>query len=64
MNKLNRKGQSTLEYVVVLMGIIAAIIAGLVYFAGTNRNRGLNNVFNNAGASMDTATGKIATIAN
>ena len=66
MNKFlrSRSGQSTLEYVIVLMGIIGAVIAGLTIFAPSDGSRGLGQVFSNASTKMTTETSKIATIVN
>lgn len=52
MRKRNKKGQSTMEYVIVLTAIVAAII-----FAATTFIRpAMNSVYNQAGESV-TASG-------
>ncbi|MCX5701726.1 MAG: hypothetical protein NTW64_01945 [Candidatus Omnitrophica bacterium] len=51
----NRKGQSILEYVIVLTVIVAAIALA----AGTLIRPSLNKAMNDVGATINTATGKL-----
>jgi uncharacterized protein (UPF0333 family) len=65
MKKLfTKKGQSTLEYVVVLMGILAAIILAVKTFAPANASTGLGKVYSNVGTRMESATARIASMVN
>lgn len=51
----NRKGQSILEYVIVLTVIVAAIALA----AGTMIKPALNNAMNKMGNTINTAAGKL-----
>ena len=61
-----KKGQSTLEYVVILMGILAAIIFAVTKFAPNEEGStgGLRTVFQNSAVRMESATGRLASIVN
>ena len=63
MKLLKGKGQSTLEYVVVLLGILGAIMAGVAIFAPKDKDTGgLKTVFNNSRDAMNAATNKIGAL--
>ncbi len=51
----NNKGQSILEYVIVLTVIVAAILAGALIFAGKNESAGLGKLMNKAGGTIEKA---------
>ncbi len=56
----NRKGQSILEYVIVLTAIVAAIIVGASAFASRDKTKGVGKIMDTAGTKIEGATGKIA----
>ncbi len=61
--KRRERGQSILEYVIVLTAIVAAVIAGAALFANSNdKSKGVGLLMDNARQRMDNSTGKIATI--
>ena len=51
-----KKAQSVLEYTIILAAVIAAVIAGAVYFRGK-----VNASVNSAGDIMETATNNLET---
>lgn len=54
------KGQSILEYVIVLTAIVAAILVGALTFATKSNTAGVGKLMDKAGKTITTATGKIA----
>jgi Flp pilus assembly pilin Flp len=54
---LRRSGQSTLEYVIVLTAIIAAILLAAAQFIKPS----VNKVFCEVGSSMDASSGRFGT---
>lgn len=50
-----KKGQSILEYVIVLTVIVAAVIAGAILFAGKNEGKGVGKIMNKAGGTIEKA---------
>lgn len=52
---MNRRGQSTLEYLLMLGVILLALIA---FGSGTIRT-GIQNVLTNSGQTIDAAAGKV-----
>ncbi len=64
MKKRNKKGQSILEYVIVLTAVVGAIAAGVATFiynpAGEgNPDSGLANVYNNAANRISSSTARL-----
>jgi uncharacterized protein (UPF0333 family) len=64
----SKKGQSTLEYVIVLMAILIAVIVGAKFFAGVpddehTNGSGLAWVLGSAGTRMTSAVTRIASLA-
>lgn len=55
-----KKGQSILEYVIVLTAIVAVIVAGAAMFASKDKGSGVGKLMDKAGTTISTATGKIA----
>jgi len=51
----SKKGQSILEYVIVLTVIVAAVIAGAIIFAGKNEGQGVGLLMNKAGGTIEKA---------
>lgn len=63
----NKKGQSILEYVVVLIAIVACIAwAATAFIANTNKDaanpKGVGKLMQQTGESIKSATGEIAKI--
>ena len=56
-----RKGQSTLEYVIILTAVIAAIIVGVAVLANPadRGNTGLGKLFTSAGDRITDATARL-----
>ncbi|MDP3732185.1 MAG: hypothetical protein Q8R31_04050 [Candidatus Omnitrophota bacterium] len=62
---LKRKGQSILEYVIVLTAIVAVIIAGAALFArpgDAGKGQGVGKLMDSAASKITTSTAKIATV--
>lgn len=57
MKKRERRGQSTLEYILVLAAILAAVIAG----ATTIIKPAVTTALTDSGATMNAATAKVKT---
>ena len=55
MIKQDEKGQGTLEYILVLLAILIAVIAGANAFIRPS----VNTMFQNAGTQMDNATNRL-----
>ncbi|MDD4938682.1 MAG: hypothetical protein PHE18_01560 [Candidatus Omnitrophica bacterium] len=56
------KGQSILEYVIVLTAIVAVIVIGAAKFASKDKGSGVGKLMDSAGSKITTSTGKIAEI--
>ena len=59
---LRKRGQSTLEYVIVLTAIIAAVIVGITYFTKTGdagKSSGLGQLMDKSTDRITDATGKL-----
>jgi len=55
-----KKAQGTLEYVIILTAIVAAVIIGVKHFTDvTQPTTGLPGIFDNAGLKMQAATDKL-----
>jgi len=54
-----KKGQSILEYVIVLTVIVAAVLAGVLLFTNQNKTSGLGKLFDKAGGTIEKAGTKI-----
>ncbi len=62
---LKKRGQSILEYVIVLIAIVAAVTAGVVYFASSSHpERGLGKLMNDSAEVLKRSTAKIGGIVN
>jgi hypothetical protein len=60
---MKRKGQSTLEYVIILTVVVAAIILGAAAIVGNNSgDGGLGKLMKNAGNSLQNSSNQVATI--
>ncbi|MDP8259860.1 MAG: hypothetical protein P9L96_02500 [Candidatus Gygaella obscura] len=64
MRKRNKKGQSILEYVIVLTAVVGAIAAGVAAFiynpvAEGDPKSGLANVYTNAATRMSSSTARL-----
>ncbi len=57
-----RKGQSVLEYVIVLTVIVAAIVAGVYLLTGKDNTKGMRKMMKDTGAKITTDSGKVANI--
>lgn len=55
--KMQRNGQSTLEYVIILSAIVAAVIVGK-----TMVSKAVDNSLNQSVSAMDQATNKLVSI--
>ena len=56
---LRRRGQSSLEYVIVLTAIIAAVIAGAAVIAQKNTTAGLGKLLDQSTGRITDATGRL-----
>lgn len=54
----NKKGQSTIEYVIILTAVVAGLIAG----ANAIRNRINEAVANDSAGAIDTATARLGSL--
>ncbi len=56
-----RRGQSILEYVIILVAIVAAIAAGVSIFAKQDESgtTGLSKLYKQAQTTIETETGKL-----
>jgi len=57
-----KKGQSILEYVIVLTAIVGVVIAGALLFTGKDEKnpQGVGKIMSKSAETMKAATGKIA----
>lgn len=55
-----KKGQSILEYVIVLTAIVVAIGLGVATFAGKDKTKGMGKLMDETGKTITNYTGKIA----
>jgi len=53
------RGQSTLEYVIILTAIIAAVIFGVTHFTTHDTGSGLGKLMNDATDRITDATGRL-----
>ena len=60
MRKRNRRGQSTLEYIIILTVIIAAILVALGTLFTQDESKGLGKLFQKSGEKIETETGYIS----
>ncbi|MFH1655889.1 MAG: hypothetical protein ABH954_04705 [Candidatus Omnitrophota bacterium] len=61
MKKQNKKGQSTLEYIIVLTILLAGVIAVvLIIFPSTPGSTGLSKLFSAAGNKIVDESAKLA----
>jgi len=56
---LRKRAQSTLEYVVVLTAIIAAVIAGAALIGRRDNRGGVGRLMGGAGKKIDDATSRL-----
>ena len=56
---LKKRGQSTLEYVIVLTAIVSAIIAAAALLGQRNTNAGAGQLFNSAAQRVTDASGRL-----
>lgn len=56
---LKKRGQSTLEYVIILIAIVAAVIAGVVLVAQRNKTTGIGKLMDKATDRITDATGQL-----
>ncbi len=57
-----KRGQSVLEYVIVLTAVIAAIVAGAITLGSTDSSKGLGKLFFNSGQKIVNASVNISQI--
>jgi len=57
-----KKGQSILEYVIVLTAIVAAVAAAAVFFVGKDKTKGMGKLMNQTAETIGIATGKVEAI--
>lgn len=57
LRKLRKMGQSTVEFVIILTVIIAAVLAAALYFG--QDDQGIKQLFTNAALKMTTETDKL-----
>lgn len=53
------RAQSTLEYVIVLTAIIAAVLAGVIILAPANKTQGVGKLIDKTTDIMKTKTGQL-----
>jgi hypothetical protein len=56
------KGQSILEYVIVLTAIVAAVVVGAAMFGKKDQSSGMGQLMNSAASKISTSTGMIANV--
>ena len=56
---MKRRGQSTLEYVIILTAIIAAVIFGVTAFTSHSNDKGLGKLMDDATNRITDATGRL-----
>ena len=57
-----RRGQSILEYVIVLTVIVAAVLAGALIFANKSGSTGLGKLMKSAGGTIEKAGTDISSV--
>lgn len=60
--RLRSKGQSMLEYTIVITAIVAALLGAKAIIAPVDNSKGLGNIIGSAMSNMTTQSNKIATI--
>lgn len=55
--KIKKNGQSTLEYVIILSAIVAAVIAGKTFVSNA-----VNNTMNQSAGAMNSSVSKLANL--
>jgi len=60
MRNRNKKGQSTLEYIVIFTVIIVALLAAIVTLFGKNETTGLGKLFKKASLKIETESRRIS----
>lgn len=53
------KAQSTLEYLVALTAIVAAVLVAMSNFAAQDTEKGIGKLLNSAGEMITNATGRL-----
>lgn len=53
---MNKKGQSILEYVIILTAVIAAIVVGALAISNTGSSTGLTKVFSQSQTKIENAS--------
>jgi len=56
---LKKKAQSTLEYVIILTAIIAAVIVGVGTIASREKEKGLGKLMNTTTSQITDSTGRL-----
>lgn len=59
-----KKGQSILEYVIVLIAIVAAVGVGALVLAGKNQTKGIGKLMNETAGVITKSTKQIGDIGN
>jgi len=59
MKSRNKKGQATLEYVIVLTVVILALFVVIINFAAKDANKGVGKMIGSAAEMIKNATGKL-----
>lgn len=57
-----RRGQSLLEYIIILTAIVTAIILGLKLFVDKSKDSGLGKLLNQAGSTIQNASSRVGNI--
>jgi len=60
----SRRAQSTLEYVIVLTAIVAAVLAAATLIGNSDQTRGVGKIMYDSGERIKAESGQIATILN
>lgn len=56
----NSRGQSILEYVIVLTVIVAAVLVGALVFAPQDKSKGVGKLMDKAGGTIENAATDMA----
>lgn len=64
MLKMCRRGQSILEYVIILSAVVMAVIVGMKTFGKQDSSGGLGKMMSQAGERIKYEAGRIGNIAN
>ena len=59
-----QRGQSTLEYIVVLTAIVAAVVLAAVTIGKTGGTTGLSKIFQQSANKIETESNKIGQLVN